>query len=230
VGFLTGVLTLRLRGIFAAVMAWFISLAFWGLATKLVFLTEGPLGLNCPTLLQTSSNLPYFYIILAMFIITYITLRRVVRSHVGLAFKAIGQNMEAARTSGINPTRYRIINFTLSCAFAGWLGGFYAHYYGILMPDVMHTAKTIEVLVVVYIGGRASLWGGAFASIPFVFAMEMVRSIFSQYPGVNLIFYGLFLILIMIYYPGGLAHLYRTLLERSKSTVFLRLVNARTMS
>ena len=46
----------------------------------------------------------------------------------------------------------------------------------------------------------------------------------------ELIFYGLFLILIMIYYPGGLAHLYRTLLERSKSTMFLRMVNARTMS
>lgn len=225
VGFLTGVLTLRLRGIYAAVMVWFISLALMGLATKLVFLTEGPLGLNCPTLLKSSSNLPYFYIIFIMFMLTYIVLKWVVRSHMGLAFKAIGQNMEAARTSGINPTRYRIINFTLSCAFAGWLGGFYAHYYGILMPDVMHTTKTIEVLVIVYIGGRASIWGGAFAAIPFVFSMEMVRSVFSQYPGVNLIFYGLFLILIMIYYPGGIAQLYQSLIERSKSPFFLRLVN-----
>jgi branched-chain amino acid transport system permease protein len=225
VGFLTGVLTLRLRGIYAAVMVWFISLALMGLATKLVFLTEGPLGLNCPTLLKSSSNLPYFYIIFIMFMLTYIVLKWVVRSHMGLAFKAIGQNMEAARTSGINPTRYRIINFTLSCAFAGWLGGFYAHYYGILMPDVMHTTKTIEVLVIVYIGGRASIWGGAFAAIPFVFSMEMVRSVFSQYPGVNLIFYGLFLILIMIYYPGGIAQLYKSLIERSKSPFFLRLVN-----
>lgn len=225
VGFLTGVLTLRLRGIYAAVMVWFISLALMGLVTKLVFLTEGPLGLNCPTLLKSSSNLPYFYIIFIMFMLTYIVLKWVVRSHMGLAFKAIGQNMEAARTSGINPTRYRIINFTVSCAFAGWLGGFYAHYYGILMPDVMHTTKTIEVLVIVYIGGRASIWGGAFAAIPFVFSMEMVRSVFSQYPGVNLIFYGLFLILIMIYYPGGIAQLYQSLIERSKSPFFLRLVN-----
>ena len=105
---------------------------------------------------------------------------------------------------------------------AGWVGGFYAHYYGILMPDVMHTAKTIEVLVVVYIGGRASLWGGAFAAIPFVFGTEMVRSVFAQYPGVNLIFYGLFLILIMIYYPGGVAHLYQTLAERSRSPFIRR--------
>jgi branched-chain amino acid transport system permease protein len=223
VGFLTGVLTLRLRGIFAAVMTWFIGLAFWGLATKLVFLTEGPLGLNCPTLLETSSNFPYFYIILVMFLITYVVLKRIVRSNMGLAFTAIGQNMEAARTSGINPTRYRIINFTLSCAFAGWLGGFYAHYYGILMPDVMHTSKTIEVLVVVYIGGRASLWGGAAIAIPFVFAMEMVRSVFSDYPGLNLIFYGLFLIVIMIYYPGGVAQFYSFLTERFKNSRWVRL-------
>jgi branched-chain amino acid transport system permease protein len=159
-----------------------------------------------------------------MFLVTYIVLKWVVRSNMGLAFKAIGQNMEAARTSGINPTRYRIINFSLSCAFAGWIGGFYAHYYGILMPEVMSASKTIEVLVVVYIGGRASLWGGAFAAVPFVFAMEMVRSVFSQYPGLNLIFYGLFLILIMIYYPGGAAQLYQSLIERSKNPFILRMV------
>jgi len=223
VGFLTGVLTLRLRGIFAAIMAWFIGLALMGLTTKMVFLTEGPLGLNCPALMRTKSNMPYFYIILIMFLITYIVLKRVVRSPMGIAFKAIGQNMEAARTSGINPTRYRIINFTLSCAFAGWLGGFYAHYYGILMPDMMHTSKTVEVLVVVYIGGRSTLWGGAFAAIPFICATEMIRSSFSDIPGVNLILYGLFLMAIMIYYPGGIAQLYSTLLERLQSPIVRRL-------
>jgi branched-chain amino acid transport system permease protein len=224
-GFLTGVLTLRLRGIFAAVMAWFIGLALMGIATKWVNLTEGPLGLNAPTLLKTSANLPYFYIILLMMLVIYIVLKRVVGSPVGLAFRAIGQNMEAARTSGINPTRYRIINFTLSCAFAGWLGGFYAHYYGVLMPDVMSTARTIEVMVVAYIGGRGSLWGGMFAAIPFVYTMEFVRSFFSKLAGLNLILYGLFLVLIMIYYPGGVAKIYQSLASRSKNSFIRRLLN-----
>jgi len=225
IGFLTGILTLRLRGIYAAVMAWFIGLALMGLATKLVFLTQGPLGLNCPTLFKTAGNLPYFYLIFIMFLVIYFVLQKLARSHMGLAFRGIGQNMEAARASGVNPTRYRIINFTLSCAFAGWLGGFYAHYYGILMPDIMHTAKTVEVLVIVYIGGRGSLWGGALVAIPFVFATEMVRSIFSQHPGVNLIFYGLFLMLIMIHYPGGVAEFYRHLIGRSNNRTLLWLVN-----
>ena len=224
-GFLTGVLTLRLRGIFAAVMAWFVGLALMGITTKWIKLTEGPLGLNTPTLLKTSANLPYFYIVLVMMIVVYIVLKRVVASPIGLAFKAIGQNMEAARTSGINPARYRIINFTLSCAFAGWLGGFYAHYYGVLMPDVMSTAKTIEVLVVAYIGGRGSLWGGMFAAIPFVYAMEFIRSFFSKLSGLNLLLYGLFLILIMIYYPGGVAQIYQTLVGKSKNRIIRMLTN-----
>lgn len=227
-GFFTGILTLRLRGIFAAVMAWFIGLALMGLVTKMVWLTEGPLGLNCPTLLQTSSNLPYFYIALAMLLVTYVALNGVVRSRAGLAFKAIGQSMDAARTSGINPLKYRLMNFTLSCAFAGWIGGFYAHYYGILVPDVMSTAKTVEILVVVYIGGRGTLWGGIAASILFVCAMEMVRSIFSNYPGLNLILYGLFLVLSMLYYPGGIAQLYTSITTRSKNHCIRLLAGERT--
>jgi len=208
-GLVLGMVTLRLRGIFAAVMAWFVGLALMGLAIKMVWLTRGPLGLRSPTFFETNSNLPYYYIILIMMFITYLTTKWVTRSQMGLAFKAIGQNMEASRTSGINPVYYRIVNFTLSCVFAGWLGGFYAHYYGILTPDLMHTAKTVEVLAVCYIGGRGSLWGDAFIAFPFIFAMELIRSSLSTLPGLNLIIYGVFLILVMIYYPGGFAQLYK---------------------
>ena len=207
-GFLTGLLTLRLRGIFAAVMAWFVGLALMGLCIKMVWLTRGPLGLRVPRLIDTSSNAPYYYIMLIMLVIVYVICRWVTRSKMGLAFKAIGQNMEAARTSGVNPTYYRIVNFTLSCTLAGWLGGFYAHYMGILTPDLMHTSKTVEILAVAYIGGRGSLWGGAVLAFPFLIAMELIRSGFSNLPGLHLVIYGVILILVMIYFPGGVASLY----------------------
>lgn len=221
VGFLTGLLTLRLRGIFAAVMAWFIGLALMGLTTKLVWLTRGPLGLRSDRLFESSANTPYYYVILVMMLVTYIVTKRAIRTKMGLAFKAIGQNMEAARTSGINPTFYRIVNFTLSCTLAGLLGGFYAHYYGILTPDVMHTSKTVEVLAVAYIGGRGSLWGGAVIAFPFIMAMELIRSSLSNLPGLNLVIYGLLLIWVMIYYPGGFASFFDSFVERVKSP-FLR--------
>jgi len=218
-GFFTGVLTLRLRGIFAAVMAWFVGLALLGLARNLTDLTRGPRGLNCPTFLETPSNRPYFYIILAMMFIIYVVLRLVTKSYIGLAFKAIGQNIEAARASGVNPTRYRVINFTLSCFFAGWLGGFYAHYYGILTPDVLHTKHTVEVLAVAYMGGRGSIWGGALIAFPFIFFIEWLRSTLTAFPGLHLVIYGLLLILVMIFYPGGFAAVYESVAGWVKAKV-----------
>lgn len=215
IGFLLGMLTLRLRGIFAAVMAWFVGIALMGLATNMPKLTRGSLGFAPPPLLNTPNNLPYYYVALGMLLLTYICLRLVTNSHMGLAFRAIGQNIDAARASGINPTRYRVINFTLSCVFAGLLGGFYAHYIGSLTPrTVMHTSKTVEVLALAYIGGRGSMWGGASVAFPFVFFMEYLRSNLAQLPGLHMVIYGVLLIIVMIFYPGGAAQLYSTIAKR----------------
>jgi branched-chain amino acid transport system permease protein len=215
-GFITGIITLRLRGIFAACLAWFIGLALMGLATKLVFLTRGPAGLMTVKLFHTSSNLPYYYTIMTILVVFYLICAVMIHSHIGLAFKAIGQNMDAARTSGINPVYYRILNFTISCAIVGILGGFYAHYYGILTPDLLHTSKTVEILVISFIGGRGSLWGGAVSAFPFLIMMEFVRSNLSNWPGINLIIYGIILILVMIHYPSGVAGLYKAAVDRFK--------------
>lgn len=209
VGFGLGMLTLRLRGIFAAVMAWFVGIALMGIVRNWTSVTRGPLGMHPTTLLETTDNLPYYYVILVMMLVVYITLKLVVRSHFGLAFKAIGQNFDAARASGINPTYYRVFNFTLSAFFAGWLGGFYAFYFGALTPQtLMHTSKTVEVLAIAYIGGRGSLWGGMAIAFPTVFLMEFLRSNFTDLPGLHLVIYGILMIVVMIYYPAGFAGLY----------------------
>lgn len=211
VGLGTGMLTLRLRGIYAAVMAWFVGLAIMGLVRNLPELTRGSLGLSVPLLLETSDNLPYYYIILVMLLVTLAVLMAVIRSHIGLAFRAIGQNLRAARASGINPTRYLVINFALSSAFAGWLGGFYAHYYGILTPDVMLTTHTVEVLAVAYIGGRGTLWGPAVIAFPLTIGVELLRTQFANLPGLHLVLYGLLLIVVMIYKPAGFAGLVQSI-------------------
>lgn len=209
VGLLLGMLTLRLRGIYAAVMAWFVGIALMGLANNLTSLTRGSLGLRPRSLLSTTDNLPYFYIIMAMLLLTYIVLNLVIKSHYGLAFRAIGQNTDAARASGINPTKYKVFNFALSCMFAGLLGGFYAHYYSSLTPNtMMATAKTVEVLAIAYIGGRGTLWGGIAFAFPSVILMEYLRSGLSDKPGLHLVIYGILMIVVMVYYPAGLSGIY----------------------
>ncbi|MDJ0784684.1 MAG: branched-chain amino acid ABC transporter permease [Desulfosarcinaceae bacterium] len=228
-GLIIGAITLRLRGIFAACLAWFFGLALMGLATKMVWLTRGPLGMRVERLFDTASNVPYYYLILAMMVTVYVICKWVKRSRMGMAFNAIGQNMEAARTSGINPVFYRVSNFVLSCALAGWLGGFYAHFYGILTPDMMHTSKTVEILAVAYIGGRGSLWGGAAIAFPFILTMELVRSSLSNLPGLHLVIYGILLIVVMIYYPGGFAAFFDTHLRKPKNKVVNYFINGTAM-
>lgn len=228
-GLIIGMISLRLRGIFAACLSWFFGLALMGLATKMVWLTRGAMGLRVPRLFATESNIPFYYTIVILLIAVYLVCTWVVRSNIGLAFKAIGQNMDAARTSGINPVYYRVFNFTLSCAIAGVLGGFYAHYYGILTPEIMQTSKTVEVLAVAYIGGRGSLWGGAVIAFPFIFIMEIIRSTLSNLPGLNLIIYALLLILVMIYYPGGFSYFFDAHLRQPKNRALRYFMNGRSV-
>lgn len=208
-GFLTGLLTLRLRGIYAAVMAWFVGLTLMSLAIVNVNITRGQLGLIVPLLLPTTAQLPYYYIILAIAALTFVVLRTVTHSHIGLAFRAIGQNVEAAQASGVDPTRYRVMNFTLSCALAGLMGVFYAHYIGILTPNVMQTQQTVQVLALAYIGGRGSIWGGLLAAFLVIPIFESLKQLFE----IRLIIYGLLLILTMIVYPTGLAGIFTNIVE-----------------
>lgn len=209
-GFLLGMLTLRLRGIYAAVMAWFVGIALLGIVNNMTDWTRGALGMAPVTLLaRGTGNRPYFYIILVMMLVVYIILKLITNSNYGLAFRAIGQNFDAARASGINPTKYRVFNFTVSAFFAGWLGGFYAHYFGALTPmTLMHTSKTVEVLAIAYIGGRGSLWGGIAIAFPFVLLIEFIRSNLTELPGLHLVIYGILMILVMIYYPKGFSGLF----------------------
>lgn len=204
-GFLTGLLTLRLRGIFAACFTWFLGLTLLAILANLVGITRGYLGLNVPLFFATAERTPYFYIMLILALLTLFVLRSVVNSHIGLAFKAIKQDLDAAQASGVNPTRYKVINFTLSCTFAGLLGGFYGHFIGILTPDILHTRYTIEILALAYIGGRGSLWGGLAAAFILIPIMEYLRPLME----VRLIMYGVLLILVMIFYPGGFAAAYK---------------------
>ncbi len=198
-GFLAGVLTLRLRGIYAAVMTWFLGLALMALASVLVDVTRGNWGLNVP-LLFSGNKVAYYYLLLGITVLIWVVLRRVITSNMGLAFRAIGQDMEAAMASGINPTTCRVFNFTLACVFAGLLGGFYALFVGVLTPDIMSTGHSVEVLALSYIGGRGTLWGGLLASFILVPLFEYLKPLME----LRLIIYGVLLILVMILFPGGI--------------------------
>ncbi len=200
-GFLIGLLTLRMDGMFAALLAWFVGLILMNAANALTGLTRGALGLQVTTLFTTPWATPYFYVIFTICVITYIVLRVMVKSNLGLAFTALGQDMQTARTTGVSPLKYRLINFCISCFIAGLCGGFYAHYIGILTPTMMATKGTIQILVIAYLGGRGSIWGPLLASFIMMPIFESMNSLVE----LKYIIYGLVLILIMIFMPNGIA-------------------------
>jgi len=207
VGFLTGLLTLPLRGIYVSLMSWFVGLTLMALANALVKITRGARGLVVPPIYESATILTHLYVMLALMIVIYLILRLIINSRIGLAFKAIGQNYEAACASGVNPVKYKLINFSLSCACAGLLGGYYAHFVGIVTPDVMDTGHTMEVMALSYIGGSGSLLGGVFAAFLLIPIFDSLKRLMEY----RLIIYGMLLILVMIFYPGGLNGLYQKL-------------------
>jgi branched-chain amino acid transport system permease protein len=209
-GFFTGILTLRLRGFYVSIMAWFMALALQALTAVWVDLTRGHWGLFVPPLLDTMSVLPYFYILLLITVTVYVVIKKIVDSRVGLAFRAIGQDVDYARASGINPTKYKMIAFTLSCAFAGLIGGYYAHFIGILTPDIMSTLHTVEVTALNIIGGRGSIWGPLLAAFLVIPTFESLKSLME----IRLIIYGLLLMATIVFYPAGLVGILQTVWER----------------
>lgn len=209
VGCLTGMLTLPLRGIYVSLMSWFVGMTLMALAGAMIPLTRGARGLIVPPLFDSVTLVPQFYLLLTLFIGLYILLRLIIRSRIGLAFRAIGQNYDVARASGVNPTQYKLLNFTLSCACAGLLGGYYAHFVGIVTPDLLDTGHTMEVMALAYIGGSGSLLGGVFAAFLLIPLFDSLKKLMEY----RLIIYGLSLMLIMIFYPAGLNGLYRRLIQ-----------------
>jgi len=210
-GLITGVLTLRLYGLFVACFTWFLGMAFMFLIAVTPEITRGYLGLNVPPLpnvwvldFSDPLRLSYYSVILPLsFLILLLLYYLGNRTKIGLAFKALRGSEPLAVASGINPLKYRVLNFTLTCFLAGVLGAFYAHYIKILTPSLLATGKTIEILTIAYIGGRGSIWGSIPAAFLIISFLEFLRPLEAY----RFIIYGIILILVTIFYPSGLARL-----------------------
>ena len=151
---------LRLKGFYFAIgtlgLASLLLLLF---ANVLAPLTHGEAGIVIPppTIFHVQS---YYYQILGIALGAGAISVAVVRSRVGLAFQAIRDNPEAARTLGINVTFYRVLAFALSAFIVGVVGGFFAYYTSYVLPEGMFdTTISFEMLVMVYFGGAGTLTG-----------------------------------------------------------------------
>ena len=169
-------------------------------------------GLTLPILHESFINLefhtskvPYYYIAFGILALTLLTTYWIDRSKLGYYFKAIKGDLEAARSLGINISRYKFYALALNAFFTSICGSFYAQYILFIDPDsVFPMMLSIIVCLVATLGGVGTVWGpviGAFILIPI---SEFTRIHFGGGgKGMDLIIYGFLIMGICIYQPFG---------------------------
>jgi branched-chain amino acid transport system permease protein len=205
VAYLIGLPALRLRGHFLAMATLGAGIIIQIFFSEFAGLTGGPAGIsmippfNIGKFLfdQTSS---YFYLVLAAVILTLWLSMNIVRSQKGRALRAMHQNETAAASVGIDIERQKLFIFTLSGVFAGLAGGLYAHYVTYISPDTFGISLSILLVTMVVIGGAENLPAAALGAV----LVTIISEYFRQYQDWSLFFFGLTLVLVVIFAPRGL--------------------------
>jgi ABC-type branched-subunit amino acid transport system permease subunit len=108
--------------------------------------------------------------------VTIIVVGRLVRSPKGKAIQAVREDEIAAAATGIDPTRHRVVAFILGAFFAGVAGALYVHLDGYLNTNSFSFLRSIEIVVMVTLGGLGSLWGAAIAAVALTLLPELLRN------------------------------------------------------
>lgn len=138
-------------------------------------------------------------------ILTIIVLRNLINSAPGRALVSVREDEIASEAVGINTTKYKTLGFVIGSMFAGIAGALYAHLYAFLHPQNFDFLKSIDVLLIVVLGGMASISGTLIAAVVWVLILEGLRVVLPEAVlDWRLVIYPLLLILIMIFRPSGI--------------------------
>jgi branched-chain amino acid transport system permease protein len=172
------------------------------------WLTGGSIGMMdipAPTLLGMNfgAEAAFYYVCVTVAGLVYFALNRIAHSRFGRGLVAISQDEEAARASGISVNVYKSKCFLVAAFTAGVAGGLYAYHSRYLNPNDFTFLKSIDILIMVVIGGLGSLPGAALGAVIVVLAPELLRSSGE----LRLILFGLLVIVLMGTGNRGLAGL-----------------------
>ncbi|MDH3219481.1 MAG: branched-chain amino acid ABC transporter permease [Gammaproteobacteria bacterium] len=165
------------------------------------------------------SKAPYYYVFLAFFLVTYLVVWRLGRSKIGFRLRAVRDDPQAAQSLGINIARYKIVAYAISAVIMAPMGSLFAQYILIVDPDRLFNLEiSILVLLMTVLGGIGTIWGPLLGVAILIPISEYSRIYLGGTGGaVDLIFYGLILMLICIFRPAGLISLFpKHVLERER--------------
>lgn len=192
-GLLVGIPTLRLRGDYLAIA----TLGFGEIIRVVLQNTETMGGSRGFSVGSTYTTLFWTYSFAAL---TVYVVTNLVNSAYGRGFLTVRDDEVAAEAIGVNTTKYKVIAFVLAAFFAGIAGGLYAHFIGYLTPEGFSFMKSIEIIVMVILGGMGNTVGVIFAAVVLTILPEVLRPV-QQY---RMVIYSLLLIILMLTRPQGL--------------------------
>ena len=222
IGFLIGLTCVRLKAWFLAMVTFGFSVIAISLFSQFDSVLHGNTGF--PPRVLVASGLPFYYLAVSFAAGSVIVMYVILRSRMGLAFKAIKENEAESKMIGINTTKYKLIAFVISTFFAGLAGGLYVYFLGYVDNSIFQATNSFTPLVMSVIGGLGSLEGpiiGAaiLVSIQTLLTLPAVTNsiqaaVGSYFPNVinvgpplTLVGIGVFLVIIVIFAPRGVSSL-----------------------
>lgn len=192
-GLIVGIPSLRLRGDYLAI----VTLGFAEIIRVIMQNTEAVGGASGLSGIPKFTTLGWTFALAA---VTVYVVSSLVNSTYGRGFLAVSDDEVAASSMGINPVRYKVTAFVIGAFFAGIAGALYAHHKQTLVPTGFDWLKSIDIVVMVILGGMGRTPGVIVAAILLTWLPEHLR-VFSDY---RMIIYALLIILLMILRPQGL--------------------------
>ncbi len=211
VGFGVGYLCLRLRGSYLSLA----TLAFPLIAIGLLFafpgFSGGELGISGLKSLAATRTGNYYVAALAMLACVY-GLWKLADSKFGLVLHAIRDDELAARASGINTPRYKLVVFAVSALAAGFAGALFAHFIRVAGPSTLETALSFQVVIWGIFGGAATIYGPVIAVFILYPLTEWLGS-FKAFGELRLLIFAVIVLLVLLFMPRGLAPWVRDRIE-----------------
>ncbi|MBK9594717.1 MAG: branched-chain amino acid ABC transporter permease [Rhodocyclales bacterium] len=214
-GIIVGLPALRVKGMYLAIA----TLAFGFIVEEGVARAESITGGNAGKAIGTlevfglpiDSEQRFYYLSLFVLALVVVGVMNLLRSPTGRAFVAIRDSEISAQSMGIHLARYKTIAFALSAAVAGIAGALYAHKLRYLSPDQFTFLQSIELLIILVIGGVGSIYGAIFGAAFWiavqqfiVLAKDWLPPAIAQQTGLQPTVFGLILVAFVLFEPMGL--------------------------
>jgi branched-chain amino acid transport system permease protein len=224
-GWFIGKISFRVRGAYFVIVSISFAEVMRLVAVNWVELTQGPMALNnIPPLtlwLPGAGEHVFwkkpenYWLILSVAVVSYVLVRRLVRSRAGRAMIALRENEPLATSVGIDVTGYLVLTTVVSAAMAGAAGALYAHYIRIVDPDVFLFIYTVTMVIMVITGGKGTLAGPIVGGLIFGLLPETLRA-FAIRPEVQWIVYGVLMIFVLYFLPAGIVPAVRQWWQRRR--------------